>query len=245
MLPEGPISLLKGLVDLVFPTSCYLCGRTTKEEGICPSCEDGFERISPPFCVQCGDPFPSKEALDHTCPSCMERTPPFRRARSFALYKGGIAKALQILKFKGKTSLAIPLSRLLSSCDMDFHLYNLVLPVPLHRRRLMTRGFNQALLLAKGLGRIHSLRVDFQALKRIKDTPPQTGLKRKERLQNVKGAFAVSDPALLKGKRVLLVDDTYTTGATIRECARVLKKAGVEFVDVLTVARVKGEPIEI
>lgn len=241
MLPEGSLSLLKGFIDLVLPPFCCLCGRTTDGDGICPSCEEGFERVSRPFCVRCGDPFPSREALDHPCPVCIKKPPPFRIARSLALYKGGLAEALQALKFRGKTSLAAPLSRLLSSCDMDFHLYDLLIPVPLHRKRLMARGFNQALLLARGLGRVHSIKVDFRLLKRVKDTPPQTGLHRKERLQNLKGAFAVTDPALLRGKKALLIDDIYTTGTTVRECARVLKKAGVEFVDVLTVARVKGE----
>jgi ComF family protein len=115
---------------------------------------------------------------------------------------------------------------------------DLVAPVPLHPRRLKQRGFNQALLLAQAFPEVH---LERELVTRVRHTPPQTGLNAKERRDNVKGAFTVSRPDLVKGKNILLIDDVFTTGATVKECARVLRKAGAHQVDVLTVARVRYE----
>ena len=113
---------------------------------------------------------------------------------------------------------------------------DLLIPVPLHPKRLKHRGFNQALLLAQAFPEAPLAR---EAVVRMRHTQPQVGLNPKERQDNVKGAFAVPDPALVKGKNVLLIDDLFTTGSTVKECARVLRKAGARRVEVLTVARVK------
>jgi len=113
----------------------------------------------------------------------------------------------------------------------------LIIPVPLHRRRLKERGFNQSVILAREVARAHSIHLDFETLKRTIHTKPQTGLGRKQRSANVKGAFEVADRERVKGERVVLIDDVYTTGSTVRECARVLVKNGVEEVAVLTLAR--------
>ena len=115
---------------------------------------------------------------------------------------------------------------------------DLLLPVPLHPRRLKARGFNQALLLAQGFP---DRPTGLEVLKRLRHTVPQVGLNPKERRDNVKGAFGVSQPAAVKGRKILLIDDLYTTGSTVRECARVLRRAGAARVEVLTVARVKHE----
>lgn len=116
--------------------------------------------------------------------------------------------------------------------------YHLVVPIPLHRTRLRERGFNQSLLLAKEIGTVWGIPIDYINLQRIRPTEPQINLKGKERIRNVKGAFAVKGEKAFKGKRVLLIDDVYTTGATVSECSKVLKKARAERVDVLTLARV-------
>lgn len=116
-------------------------------------------------------------------------------------------------------------------CDM-------IVPVPLHKTRLRERGFNQSLLLSKGLAKIYGLHVDYLNLKRIRATAPQINLKGKGRLKNVRGAFAAENSLAFKHKKILLIDDVHTTGATIAECGRVLKKAGAESVDALTLARV-------
>jgi ComF family protein len=116
--------------------------------------------------------------------------------------------------------------------------FDVVIPVPLHKQRLKERGFNQSLLLAREVARVFGLEVDYRSLKRIRPTRPQVDLKPDERKKNVKGAFDVKSPERVRGRRVLLVDDVFTTGATVSECARVLKKAGAE-VYVLTLARVE------
>ncbi len=240
-MPLKPLSLFTDLFDLILPPLCQICGRISERNGICHLCLEGLERIEPPFCTICGEPFRSKEALDHPCPQCLKSRPPFRKARSYALYRGVVLDAIHALKFRGRTSLAAPLSEVLSLCDVDLSEYDLIVPVPLHLKRLRERGYNQALLLARALGRRHSIEVAPRVLKKVRETPPQVGLKRDERIRNVKDAFEVTDPFRLSGKGVLLIDDVYTTGATVRECAKTLKRAGAGFVDVLTVARAKGD----
>lgn len=116
--------------------------------------------------------------------------------------------------------------------------YDLIVPVPLHKTRLKERGFNQSLLLSRALAKVCGLPIDYINLKRTRATSPQINLKGKDRITNVKGAFAVKNNAPFKGKGILLIDDVYTTGATVSECCKVLKKAGAEDINVLTLARV-------
>jgi ComF family protein len=122
--------------------------------------------------------------------------------------------------------------------DFDFSPYHLMIPVPLHIKRLRERGFNQSLILAQAMGKKHHLPVNFSLLKRHKFTLTQTGFNRREREQNIKGAFAVSNPEAIQNENIILIDDVYTTGATMNECARELMKAGARKVAVLTLARV-------
>ncbi|MBI3752936.1 MAG: ComF family protein [Deltaproteobacteria bacterium] len=162
---------------------------------------------------------------------------PFLKARSIGAYEGVLLEAIHMFKYSGKTSLAKPLGKLMADgfsnkgCD-------LVVPVPLHKTRLKERGFNQSLFLARELAAIHNLPVDYIHLKRIRATDPQINLKEKERVKNVRGAFAAADGKVFIDKHILLIDDVYTTGATIRECGRILKRAGAKGIDVLTLARV-------
>ncbi|HLA50789.1 MAG TPA: ComF family protein [Thermodesulfobacteriota bacterium] len=150
-----------------------------------------------------------------------------------------------MFKYNGKTSLSKPLIAIMAGAQhifekagLLFNSHDLVVPVPLHKKRLKERGFNQSLFLAKGLAGIYNLPVDYLNLKRIRATDPQVNLKGEDRINNVRGAFAAEDRAVFKDKRVLLIDDVYTTGATVLECSRVLKKAGVKDINVLTLARV-------
>jgi ComF family protein len=145
---------------------------------------------------------------------------------------------------KFKYSRNITIGDALGSCmadfsfpDFDYSEYSLLIPVPLHIKRLRERGFNQSLLLARKLGRKHRLPVNFSLLKRHKFTLTQTGLNKTEREKNIKGAFIVEDRQEISGKSIILIDDVYTTGGTINECAKVLLKAGAEKVAALTLAR--------
>lgn len=182
-------------------------------------------------------PFVSQESENHLCGRCLKKAPPFRAARSAGIYDGVLLEAIHRFKYNGKTSLAKPLTMIMADvfpaieCD-------LIVPVPLHKTRLKERGFNQSLLLAKGLVRIYNRPMDYLNLERIRATEHQINLKGKERLMNVKDTFAVKDKAPFRDKRILLIDDVYTTGATVAECSKTLKKAGAKSVDVLTLARV-------
>jgi ComF family protein len=162
-------------------------------------------------------------------------------ARAAALYEGAIRDLIHRLKYDGKVQVRRPLAllmaqRLAGFADHDSS--DLLLPVPLHLKRIRERGFNQAILLGELLAREWKIPFERSLLRRIRWTEPQVNLAAGERAANVRGAFAVGDPSVVKGRRVILVDDVLTTGSTVSECSRVLKRAGAVEVFVATVARV-------
>jgi ComF family protein len=157
------------------------------------------------------------------------------------MYQGVLAEAIQRFKYQGDINLAGPLSWFWNKINLEDLSFEAIIPVPLHPARLRKRGFNQALLLGKTLGKIHNKRILTGALRRIRNTIPQVQLDHSERVKNVRGAFAVRKQEEIMDKRLLLVDDVFTTGATVNECARVLKKSGAKEIIVLTLARVGAE----
>lgn len=184
-------------------------------------------------------PFPSQEGADHICSRCMCRTPRFDRARAVAQYNGSLREAIHRFKYDSRSLLAAPLGHLLAEKGrqiLDTTAYDVVMPVPLHRQRLRQRGFNQSLFLARAVGRQWGISVEPEGLRRVRWTNPQTMLPVKERMRNVKGAFSYCGHGV-KNKRVLLIDDVYTSGSTVEECAHILKQSGARQVDVLTLAR--------
>lgn len=164
----------------------------------------------------------------------------FSIVRSVGKYETHLLDAIHQFKYKSKIIVGETLGKLMAGFEYDsFSIdgYSLIMPVPLHRRRLRERGFNQSVILAREIARAHSIHLDFETLKRTIYTKPQTNLGRKQRSTNVKGAFEVADRERVEGKRVVLIDDVYTTGSTVGECARVLIKNGAAEVAVLTLAR--------
>jgi ComF family protein len=227
------------LLEFFLPRLCLFCGTAVGEEAavaVCPECEGQIEWVESPMCTCCGAVFASRDGVDRVCGDCQAEPPPFARARTAALYEGPAAHAIKRFKFTRQMAYLPVMHHWLTraACRELADAADLLVPVPLHPKRLKQRGFNQALLLAKAFPQV---RLGRQALTRVRYTVPQVELKPKERRDNVKGAFAVPDPALVKGKNVLLIDDVYTTGATVRECAKVLRRAGARQVEVLTVAR--------
>lgn len=203
---------------------------------LCPDCVCLFTVADPPVCTCCGLIFKSRQGENHFCGDCLAAGKAFGRARAAGVYDQALMAVIHAYKYDGKVHLAGPLSKLLAAVyalHWPKDAIDLVLPVPLHPARLRQRGFNQAWLLIRSWKH----RAAHDILHRTRRTIPQTGLGRKERLKNVKGAFAVKKPAAVKNRRVLLVDDVYTTGATVQECARILKKSHAAQVDVLTVGR--------
>lgn len=229
--------MLRGFLNLLLPRVCLLCSDIVEDEGFCEKCFDNIKLIKSPLCRRCGMPFISQETEDHLCGACIKKRRPFSIARSIGIYEGVLLEAVQRLKYNGKTSLARPLAKLMTK-EFSMTNYNLIVPVPLHKTRLKERGFNQSLLLARELSKLYNLPIDYLNLRKIRATDPQVNLKGKERIANIKGAFAVKNGAGFKNKKILLIDDVYTTGATVIECSKVLKKAGAKTVDVLTLARV-------
>ena len=214
----------------------------------CPDCVSSFMAISSPICNCCGIMFKSRQGQDHFCGDCITQPKEFRIARAAVAYDHQLMAVMHRFKYAGKIQLVGPLGGLVRDAYMrywDRETVDLILPVPLHTKKFRKRGFNQSYLLirrrksksAPMVAEVFDIPVSTDVLIRSKATVSQTGLGRQQRLKNIKGAFRVKIPEKVIAKKVLLVDDVYTTGATVNECARVLLKAGAERVDVLTVAR--------
>jgi ComF family protein len=249
--------LYQSFLDAIFPRRCLICGAFEDSEHsdgrvgfdaltsitapcFCGSCRQDLRPIISPFCSKCGRPFVSREGDNHVCGECLVEQRHFRKARSFGVYDGALMEAIHRLKYGKHTSLSQPLSALVRETFFqcwDRTTVDLLVPVPLHVKRLRQRGFNQSHLLIKGWAKREGISFDGLTLWRSRWTEPQTELSRKERKKNIKGAFQIKHPERIKGKKIVLVDDVYTTGSTVNECARVLMKAGAVTVDVLTLAR--------
>lgn len=236
---------LATLLALLYPQRCPSCATIVEnEERFCPNCLPHIRPIMPPFCLCCGVPFISQEGPDHLCGRCLREPPPFRQARAWAYYQYGadslqpVSDAIQHFKYHRDLSVGKTLA-LLAASHYPFASasYDVIIPVPLHLKRLRWRGFNQSLLLARAIGTRHQVTVDPFLLERSRPTVPQTQLTGKDRRTNVKGAFTVSMADRVRDKQILLVDDVYTSGATVHECAATLMSAGAEVVDVFTLAR--------
>ena len=169
--------------------------------------------------------------------------PHYDQARSMAVYEGTLAEAIKLFKYSGKTYWSKPLARLLMRKIYCFDRIDVVLPVPLHPKRLREREFNQSLLLAREVSCPLRLPLQIDNLYRLRNTPSQIAFSQNRRRKNVRGAFGVRSSESLHGRVVLLIDDVFTTGSTVSECARVLKQAGAGRVNVLTVARMLSADI--
>ena len=231
---------LSGLLDLLLPPACPLCGQEQRCDGICPNCLAGFHPIVSPFCPRCSLPYPTDKGTDHQCEACLREEPSFVRVQAVGVYEETLKKAVQSFKYNGAVHLDRPLGRLLSRVleeNPGSLTPDLIIPVPLHRTRLRQRTYNQSLLLARILGKEWQIPVAARYLVRTRPTPPQQGLNAKIRQHNMKGAFALQGE--VTGKRILLVDDVLTTGATARECSRVLLKGGADEVAVAVLGRAR------
>lgn len=243
------MKLFSSLMDLIYPPRCGVCRTFLLEDGLnhegkhldlCRSCFDSFTEVTSPMCPLCGKPFGSGSGQDHTCVDCLAVTPFFEIARAPYLYEGLLMTAIHEFKYSKRSSLAESLGPLLASYAARW-LGNpegmLVIPVPLHPKRLRQRSFNQSLLLARPVAARLNVDLDWLSLRRMRFTQPQANLPSDERKKNVRRAFGVTESDRLEGRKVLLVDDVATTGSTLNECARVLKKAGAKEVFCLTLAR--------
>ena len=236
-------------MDIIYPPRCPICQAYLREtdggEGhddflFCRSCFSGFSEISSPRCSVCGKPYATWVEGDHPCEDCMRNWPYYTRIVAPYLYEGPLMTAIHQFKYGGKSYLAKSLAPLLAASaqkwlnDLD---HALVMPVPLHPKRLRERSFNQSLLLARHVATRLGFELDFLSLRRVRYTQPQTGLKKDQRRKNVRKAFELKDRNVVQGRDIILVDDVTTTGNTLNECARVLKKSGAKNVFCVALAR--------
>jgi ComF family protein len=228
------------LLGLVYPARCKECGGrlTDGARFFCADCLQDARLIADPLCTVCGRPYPSGSGGDHPCGACMGNRPAFDMARAPLAYEGVVREAIHLYKYRELRALKGYLGGFIEyGARRWFSGATVAAAVPLHPRRLRKRGFNQSLFLAKAASDALGIRLSVRSLERVRYTRPQVELSASERAENVRGAFAAAGSGFA-GESVLLVDDVYTTGATVNECARVLKKAGAVSVYVLTVARV-------
>jgi len=229
-----------GLLDLLLPPRCLACGSTVGSEGeLCPSCWRAITFLAPPCCACCGLPFAYDAGADALCAACLRDKPAYDRARAVFRYDEASRGLVLSFKHGDRTHSAPAYGRwmrragaaLLADAD-------LLVPVPLHWTRLFLRRYNQAALLAHAIHAAGGPHVAPDWLVRRRRTPSQGRRNSTARAENVRGAFALRPGRSVAGRRLVLVDDVFTTGATVGECARVLISAGAARVDVLTLARV-------
>jgi len=232
--------IVEAFLGLIYPRLCAHCGGVlgAGERFICGGCTGSSPRVREPYCTICGLPFTDGAGTAHPCSVCIKSPPPYDMARAPMVYGGAVKKAVHLYKYRHKRSLIGLLGGYVAECSPAwFGGTEVVAAVPLHKLRLAERGFNQSLFLARQAALSTGAMLSVDGLVRLRHTRPQMDLGPSERELNVRGAFCVSRPEEFRGRSVLLVDDVYTTGATVKECCRVLKAAGARSVSVLTVAR--------
>lgn len=230
--------IFSALINMILPPRCINCGTILSEKnGLCGQCFNKIHFISEPLCHRCGRPLDENNAHQSCCGECLrQKKPLISIKRAVFIYDENSKKMILDFKFYDKTSSAETLAHMLSGAGRDIwaHSPDLLIPVPLHRSRLIKRRYNQSALLAKYLSKITQIPTDYASLIRQENTIPQAQLSQKQRKQNLKHAFSVKNPQKIKGKSVVLIDDVSTTGSTLSECARALKKAGVKDIYALT-----------
>jgi ComF family protein len=217
---------------------CQVCGRPSPDAGLaCGECAAILSPRTGGYCPSCGLLYHDEQADPHICGACRTKFPPWDALYFYGPYDGLLGDLIREYKFNARLGLSKLLSSLLMAVAEGRGLVpDIAVPVPLHRRRLRERGFNQSLELARPLARALGAELRPSAMTRARFTAPQVSLKAAQRRDNVKGAFTV-DQEQVAGRRILLVDDIMTTGGTMTECTRVLKKAGAKRVEVLVLAR--------
>jgi ComF family protein len=243
---------ISSLFSVFFPSDCRICSLpliNISRLPVCPECLEGVNRFQSPTCAVCGERmfgFATQDT-EQLCGECLKKHPAFEKAAAYGSYDGGLRELIHLLKYDRVRSAASLLGRMLAEAAVDlmpeFEASEaLLIPVPLHSGKLRSRGFNQSELIAeaalKSSTGLRGMKLRPRLLRRVRATESQTGLTRKQRRDNVRGAFAMTNADEVRGRDILLVDDVLTTGTTVGECARVLRKAGAARVWVATVARV-------
>ena len=247
---QGTVSLIgragrrfaADVLDLVLPVTCSVCERPVSGAGgLCEACWAGLEMISQPVCDAYGTPFVFDEGDGAVSARAIANPPIWSRARGAVVFNDCSQKLVHALKYRDRHEVVRTMARMMVHAGRDMiSEADVIVPVPLHRWRLWSRRYNQAALLASGVGALAGVNTQTDLVNRLRNTRSQVGLGEGQRSRNVKGAFSVPETRVpdILGQRVLLVDDVLTSGATANECARALKGAGAVHVDVLVFALV-------
>lgn len=245
MLPHAKslvASAMAAPARLLFPPVCAGCRRKVSEPGLlCGACWPGLRLLEKPWCAVMGTPFTYDMGEGFLSAEAIADPPPFARARAAVAYSGVARRMVQGLKYADRTDLAPWMARWMLRAGAELVAdAEVVVPVPLHWFRFLSRRYNQSAELARAVAALSGLPFEPAAVRRVRRTRQQVGLGHGERRDNVRAAFAVPPQAeiAVRGRRVLLVDDVYTTGATVASVTRALRKGGARAVDVLTFARV-------
>ncbi|TFI57440.1 ComF family protein [Sphingomonas parva] len=240
----GVLFTARALLDFALPPRCPACGTIVSDpHRFCLGCWSKLVFLAEPCCARCGLPFAYPAGAGAECGRCLAEPPPFDRLRAAVAYDEVARKVALKLKYSGRPGVAETLAGLMARHlrSPDGQPPGLLVPVPLHRWRIWRRGYNQAALIAASLSRRSGIPAAPGLLRRTRHTPPLRGLGRRERAEAVRGAFAVENAGAVAGRRIILVDDVFTSGATGGACAKVLKRAGAASVEMLCWARVVRE----
>lgn len=234
--------LLEPLLDLLFPERCRICNSQLvgeEEKAICRTCLADVKYLGVSVCRKCGSLIKSGGGEGFLCGECLRKPPQWDQALSVVRYGAPVSVLLHRLKYSADTTVMPALQAILKpfvdSVELDC---DCIIPVPLHRKRLKKRGLNQSIYLARLLFPSAQDLISLNTLTRVRYTQPQTGLDGQQRRLNLRGAFQLTDPATVSGKKVCIIDDVYTTGTTVNECSRIVRKAGALEIKVVTLARV-------
>lgn len=229
------------ITNLIFPPRCLNCGEELyNKTGLCIKCFKKLNFITSPKCDICGYPFEIDMSEDKNliCPNCLKKNFKFNKARSVFTYNDITKKLILAYKHSRHIELAPFFSKIMLQAGSELlKETDLIIPVPISKLRLIKRGYNQSSLLAKHIGKHKKIKVSFNNLIRYKHTAYQGNMHIKQRRENVRNAFVIKNANKIRNKNILLIDDVFTTGATINECIKTLKKAGANKVFALTIAR--------
>jgi ComF family protein len=237
--------LARAVLDALYPPTCLACRAATAAPGaLCPACWRAMRFIERPYCERLGTPFEQDLGEGLLSPQAIADPPAFRRARAVARFEDGPTRRLtHRLKYSDRGDLARPLGAWMARAGAELIAdADAIVPVPLHPLRLWRRRYNQAAALAAAVARESGKPFEPQWLRRVKSTRSQVGLSREQRAENVQGAFRAAPGAPIRGRRIVLVDDVLTSGATANAAARALLRAGASEVDLLVFARVVAGP---
>jgi ComF family protein len=232
-------------LDIALPTLCVACREPVDGDGVCATCWAKLSFIAPPFCPRLGIPFVYDPGPDMLSMEAIANPPAYTRARAAVRYDDVARTLVHALKYQDRTDLAPAMGRWMARAGRELLAEaDVLVPVPLHWKRGWSRRYNQSGALARVIERQTGVKLSSEALRRVRPTQQQIGLSRKERASNVQGAFKVAADrqSLIHGRRVVLIDDVLTSGATVDACARALLRAKAASVDVLVFARVVDTP---